>query len=90
MSENNDLRGQIESYKKLVERYELLNAEIQLLITTAKESSPDRELSPDDLKRYREMARERDEAFSEMRALQSQLMADDTTGEFTATGEDNN
>jgi len=89
MSEDNELRGQIDTYKKLVERYELLNAEIQLLITTAKESNPDKELSPQDLKRYREIARERDEAFSEMRALQRQLMADDTTGEFTATGEDN-
>jgi type I restriction-modification system DNA methylase subunit len=87
MSDEYDLSGQIEQYKKLVERYELLNAEIQLLITTAKENNPDKELSPEDMKRYREIARERDEAFSEMRALQRLLM-DDTSGEFTATEEE--
>lgn len=89
MSENEPLREQIETYRKLVERYELLNAQIQLLITTAKESSASRELSPEDLKRYRQMARERDELFSEMRALQRQLMADDSTGEFMTTGDEN-
>ncbi|MCU0513058.1 MAG: hypothetical protein MUE40_10850 [Anaerolineae bacterium] len=87
MSESSELQGQIAIYRRLVERYEQLNAAIQQLINSAREGSGSKELSPENLKHYRQMARERDEVFSEMRALQHQLMADDSS-EFTITGED--
>jgi len=78
MSENDTSNDLVVQYRQFVERYEALNKEINAFLDSAHEADG-KELSPDHLKQYRDMQRTRDEVFSDMRALQQRLMADETT-----------
>jgi hypothetical protein len=78
MSENDTSNDLVVQYKHLVERYEALNKEISAFLDSAHQTDG-KELSPDHLRQYRDMQRTRDEVFSEMRALQQRLMADEAT-----------
>lgn len=61
----------VAEYQVLVQRYEQLDAVIRDLLT-------DHDLTrAAQLPRYRQLARERDDLFSEMRALEQQLRLDD-------------
>lgn len=78
---SHDSRGLIEQYQALVARYEALDAEIDDLLMAHGGHTED--LPAADLRRYRALARERDDLESDMRALEQQLNLDDdsTSGE---------
>lgn len=78
MSEKDTSNDLILQYKQLVERYEALNKEIDAFLNTAHQTDG-KELSHEHLRQYRDLQRNRDEVFSEMRALQQRLMTDETT-----------
>ena len=61
----------VQRYRLLVEEYEALDARIDALIM-ASDGSPDK-MSADDLRQYRDWARERTEILNEMRLLERQL-----------------
>lgn len=73
--EPGDLQGQISRYREVVLRYEALDEEIDALIMSHGGSSD--KMPPGDLRRYRQLARERDDLFSEMRELEQSLQLDD-------------
>lgn len=75
MSDENPI-ALIEQYKLLVARYEALSQEIDDFLTAARRDG--KALDPDEMQRYRAIARERDELFSEMRAMQRQLIEETT------------
>jgi hypothetical protein len=70
-----ETRVNVESYRKIVVAYEALHAEISKLIEA--NNGGTEHMSPADLKRYREMARRRDELFNEMRWMEQQLLDND-------------
>lgn len=70
-----DLQAQIEHYRQIVLRYEALDGEIDKLIMAHGGTSE--KMPPEDLRRYRELARERDDLYSEMRAMEHLLDMDD-------------
>jgi hypothetical protein len=72
---DDDLKTQVAAYQKLVLRYEALDEEIDALIMAHGGTSE--KMPPDDLTRYRALARERDELQNEMRMLEHQLRLDD-------------
>lgn len=74
----------ITQYRQVVERYEALNRAIDAFLDSA-HAMDGKELSPEHLQQYRDLQRQRDESFSEMRALQQHLMTDETT-DMTALG----
>jgi hypothetical protein len=76
-----DPRGLIEHYQALVARYEALDEEIDALLMAYGGHTED--LPDSDLRRYRDLARERDDLESDLRALEQQLNLDDDspTGE---------
>jgi hypothetical protein len=77
MNEKDTSNDLVIQYRQFVERYEVLNREIDAFLDSAHEADG-KELSPEHLRQYRDMQRERDEVFSEMRALQQRLMTDET------------
>lgn len=77
MNENDTSNDLVIQYRKFVERYEVLNREIDAFLNSAHEADG-KGLSPEHLRQYRDMQRQRDEVFSEMRALQQRLMTDET------------
>ena len=77
MNENDTSNDLVIQYRQFVERYEVLNREIDAFLDSAHETDG-KELSPEHLRQYRDMQRQRDEVFSEMRALQQRLMTDET------------
>lgn len=77
MSEKDTSNDLVIQYRQFVERYEVLNKEIDAFLDSAHQTDG-KELSSDHLRQYRDMQRERDEVFSEMRALQQRLIADET------------
>jgi hypothetical protein len=76
-----DARDLITQYQSLVARYEALDEVIDGLLMAYGGHTED--LPADDLRRYRDLARERDELESDLRALEQQLNLDDEppTGE---------
>lgn len=76
-----DARDLIAQYQALVVRYEALDELIDGLLMAHGGHTED--LPADDLRRYRELARERDDLESDLRALEQQLNLDDEppTGE---------
>jgi hypothetical protein len=76
-----DARSLIAQYQALVARYEALDEAIDGLLMAYGGHTED--LPADDLRRYRDLARERDDLESDIRALEQQLNLDDesTTGE---------
>jgi hypothetical protein len=77
MMEDNgsDVLHQVQNYRKIVLLYEALDAEIDRLIMQFGGASDN--MPPEAMERYRTLARQRDELFNEMRALEQRLLSDD-------------
>ncbi len=76
MGENDsDLLQQVQYYRKVVLMYEALDEEIDTLIMAHGGTSD--QMPWEDLRRYRDLARQRDELLNEMRTLEQQLLTDD-------------
>lgn len=71
MSDEGDLLPQVQRYRDLVLRYEALDEAIDTLIMRHGGKSDN--MPAADLKRYRDLARERDDVLNEMRALERLL-----------------
>lgn len=69
-----DTKTRITRYRALVQQYETLNEQINILLEANRGGTE--HMTQGDLSRYREMARQRDEFFSEMRYLEQQLLDD--------------
>ncbi|MCY3833954.1 MAG: hypothetical protein OXG85_13140 [Chloroflexi bacterium] len=77
-AEKGDLLAQIQRYRQLVEAYEALDGEIDELVTAARGNTD--EMSAADLRRYRQLARQRNELLNDMRQLEQDLdLTDDAT-----------
>ena len=72
MSEERNPLRDVQEYRKLVLLYEALDAEIDKLIMAHGGRSED--MPPDDLNRYRELARKRDEVQNDIRVMEQELM----------------
>lgn len=75
MPSGNEMLRQVQNYRKIVLIYEGLNAEIHKLLEA--NTGGTEFMSPEDVQRYRELARQRDEMMSEMRWLEQQLLESD-------------
>ncbi len=76
MGENDsDLLQQVQYYRKVVLMYEALDEQIDALIMAHGGTSD--QMPWEDLRRYRDLARQRDELLNEMRTLEQQLLTDD-------------
>lgn len=76
MGENDsDILQQVQYYRKVVLMYEALDEEIDTLIMAHGGTSD--QMPPEDLERYRALARQRDELHNEMRTIEQQLLDDD-------------
>ena len=71
-----DAQEQIGQYRQVVLAYEALQAQIQAMLK-GKHGADD--LSADELKKYRALARERDALQSEMRYFEQQFSEDDNS-----------
>jgi len=58
--------------------YEALDEEIDALLEHHQGATE--KMSPDDLERYRDMARRRDDVYNQMKALEQQIFQDDENG----------
>jgi hypothetical protein len=72
---DNDILQQVQYYRKVVLMYEALDEEIDTLIMAHGGTSD--KMPQEDLKRYRDLARQRDELLNEMRAIEQNLLSDD-------------
>ncbi|MDZ4764618.1 MAG: hypothetical protein SGI73_08700 [Chloroflexota bacterium] len=70
-----DLSNQVQTYRQLVLRYEALDEEIDALIMAHGGTSE--KMPAADLRRYRDLARQRDELLNEMRLMEHQLLLDE-------------
>lgn len=70
----------VRKYRQLVEAYEALDSQIDELVTAGRGRTE--QMSSAELRRYRELARERAELLNEMRLLEQQLnlTGDDAPG----------
>lgn len=76
MNDNeSEQKQRVATYQRIVLQYEQLDEEIDNLLM-AHDGRSDR-MSPEDHARYRELARQRDELYNEMRALEQLLLSDD-------------
>lgn len=71
MSQSDPELGRVQRYKDIVLQYEALDEEIDALIMQYDGMSEN--MPPDAYSRYRDLARQRDELFNEMRTLEQQL-----------------
>jgi len=67
--------SQVQRYREIVLRYEALDEQIDALIMRYGGASE--KMPPEDFARYRQLAAERDDVFSEMRELAQLLHLDD-------------
>lgn len=74
-SENDDLMSQMQSYREVAEVYNDLKHAIDELL--AKHDGGTENMSDEEIEHYRDLARQRDEAFNEMRWLEQKLLGDD-------------
>lgn len=72
---DNDILQQVQYYRKVVLMYEALDEEIDSLIMA--HGGMSEKMPSEDLRRYRELARQRDELLNEMRTIEQKLLADD-------------
>ena len=77
MSEDREILTQVQNYRKIVLIYEGLNREIDKLITANGGGTGN--MSEGDLARYHQLAHQRDELYNEMRAIEQQLLNEDST-----------
>ena len=75
--------AKVQNYRKIVLIYEGFNREIDELLTA--NAGGTEHMTANDLARYHEMARKRDELFNEMRIIEHQLLNKDSL----LTDEDN-
>lgn len=75
MSSDSEMRHAVQQYRKIVLLYEALDQQIDRLISEHRGGTE--KMSDEDLKRYRELARQRDELLNEMRILEQALLIDD-------------
>jgi hypothetical protein len=76
MTDNeSEQKQRVASYQRIVLQYEQLDEEIDNLLM-AHDGRSDR-MSSEDHARYRNLARQRDELYNEMRALEQLLLSDD-------------
>jgi hypothetical protein len=66
----------VQQYRALVSEYESLDKQIDELI--AANGGHSENMSPEELGRYRQLARQRDDIQNEMRALELELQIDDS------------
>lgn len=76
MPGNDDMMDKVQNYQNVVLVYERLNSEINQLLTANNGATEN--MTKEDVARYRELARQRDEALNEMRILEKQLLDEDT------------
>lgn len=72
---SDELSSQVQNYRQLVLRYEALDEEIDALIM--KHGGTSEKMPDDDLRHYRELARQRDELLNDMRLMEHQLLLDE-------------
>lgn len=72
----NDLE-RVKLYRELVLEYEMLDDQIDSLL--AQHDGATENMSPDDFERYRRLARQRDDVYSRMKALEQELFTEDDT-----------
>ncbi|MDE2775402.1 MAG: hypothetical protein OXI77_05630 [Chloroflexota bacterium] len=79
-ADKSDQLALVQQYQGLVEAYEALDRRIDELVSASRVSRD--EMSAADLRRYRELARQRAEMLSDMRLLEQQLdlSGDDAPG----------
>lgn len=79
-ADKSDQLALVQQYQILVEAYEALDRRIDELVSASR--APRDEMSPADLRQYRELARQRSELLSDMRLLEQQLdlSGDDAPG----------
>lgn len=70
----NDIQQQVAEYNQLVEKYHLLDTEIDDLLM--KYDGHTENMPTQAMKQYRELASQRDDAFNAMRALEQTLFSD--------------
>jgi hypothetical protein len=76
MDENeSDIVHQVENYRRIVLLYEALDEQIDEFLMA--HGGTTEHLAAEDLDRYRELARQRDDLQNEMRALERTLLFDD-------------
>ena len=74
--EGRDLRQQVEDYRRIVLQYEAIDEEIDALL--ASHGGDAEAMSMEELERYRELARRRDDLFNEIRMLEQTLLHDES------------
>jgi hypothetical protein len=74
--EERDLQQQVEEYRRVVLQYEALDEQIDNML--AKHGGDAEAMSMAELGRYRELARQRDDLFSEIRMLEQTLLHDES------------
>lgn len=74
--QNRNSMRMVQEYRRLVIEYETLDKQIDELIMAHGGHSDN--MSPDELARYRQLARQRDDIQNEMRALEQELQIDDS------------
>ncbi|HVO71663.1 MAG TPA: hypothetical protein VMT24_16555 [Aggregatilineaceae bacterium] len=67
--------GRVQEYQRLVLEYEALDEQIDELLE--RHHGTAEKMSPDDLKRYRELARRRDDVHNRMKVLEQRIFQDD-------------
>ena len=70
-----DMLQQVARYDELVKRYHALDQQIDKLLNDHQGHSEN--MSDDAMQRYRSLARERDDVFNAMRAMEQVLFADE-------------
>ena len=71
----NNMREQVQAYNELVQTYHALDEKIDTLLTGYDGHT---ENMPDEaIQQYRNLARQRDEVFNSMRAMEQELFSDE-------------
>ena len=77
MTDDKNILARVQNYRKVVLIYEGLNKVIDKLLMDNDGGTEN--MSPEDLERYRKMARQRDELLGEIRHLEQQLLDNEDT-----------
>lgn len=76
--DNRSMLDRVEQYRQLVLRYEALDEVIDDFLMA--HGGTMEKMSPEDLSRYRDLARQRDDLQNEMRVLERELSLDEENG----------
>lgn len=72
---SDELREQVQRYHELVQRYHALDEEIDTLLMAHQGHTEN--MDEEAMQRYRTLARQRDEAYNTMRAMEQTLFVED-------------